>query len=156
MHGKGGILEEPNQFPSRYYVDFPLDASAQRYFDYGPPLLQRYLPFWAAVLVNQLKVFLIPIIALMIPLMRILPPLYRWRIRSRIYRWYRDLREIEQEANQKKLDQAERQKLLHRLECLHKDLMEDSILLSYHDELYHLRMHAQLVRENLLANSFDM
>lgn len=153
VHGDGGILEEPNQFPSRYYLDFPLDNSAQRYFEYGPPLLQRYLPFWAAVLVNQLKVFLIPVIALMIPLMRILPPLYRWRIRSRIYRWYRDLREIEQEASQPELALEERHKLLDRLQCLHKDLMEESIPLSYHDELYHLRVHAELVRDGLLLKN---
>lgn len=149
VHGEGGILEEPGQFPSSHYVDFPMDSSAQRYFDYGPPLLQRYLPFWAAVLVNQLKVFLIPLIALMIPLMRVLPILYRWRIRSRIYRWYRDLRAIESEANSASISEQERADLLTKLQAMHRDLMEESIPLSYHDELYHLRLHVELVRDNL-------
>lgn len=149
VHGEGGILEEPGQFPSEHYVDFPLDDSAQRYFDYGPPLLQRYLPFWIAVLVNQLKVFLIPLIALMIPLIRVLPILYRWRIRSRIYRWYGDLRKMEQESGQKDLTENDKAALLSRLQKMHDRLMEESIPLSYHDELYHLRLHIELVRKNL-------
>ena len=149
VHGEGGILEEPGQFPSEHYVDFPLDDSAQRYFDYGPPLLQRYLPFWVAVLVNQLKVFLIPLIALMIPLIRVLPILYRWRIRSRIYRWYGDLRKMEQESDQEGLTADDKAALLSRLQRMHNRLMEESIPLSYHDELYHLRLHIELVRENL-------
>jgi TRAP transporter TAXI family solute receptor len=149
VHGGGGILEEPGQFPSQHYVDFPVDASAKRYFEHGPPLLQRYLPFWAAVLVNQLKVFLIPLIALMIPLMRVLPILYRWRVRSRIYRWYRDLREIEHEANKAVMTDERREDLQIKLEGMRKDLMEESIPLSYHDELYHLRLHVELVRDNL-------
>jgi len=156
VHGDGGILEESKQFPSSYYIDFPLDHNAQRFFDYGPPLLQRYLPFWAAVQINQLKVLLIPLIALMIPLIRILPPLYRWRVRSRIYRWYRLLREIEQEASAEVLLKEEKEKLLHRLQALHENLMDESIPLSYHDELYHLRMHVELVRDALLANTFNV
>lgn len=154
VHGEGGILEAPGQFPSEHYLDFPLDDSAQRYFDYGPPLLQRYLPFWVAVLVNQLKVFLIPLIALMIPLVRVLPILYRWRIRSRIYRWYRDLREMEQEANQQGLTPAHRAALLSKLQRMHNRLMEESIPLSYHDELYHLRLHIELVRDNLHQDNY--
>jgi TRAP transporter TAXI family solute receptor len=149
VHGEGGILEAPGQFPSEHYLDFSLDDSAKRYFDYGPPLLQRYLPFWVAVLVNQLKVFLIPLIALMIPLIRVLPILYRWRIRSRIYRWYRDLREMEQEANQKHLTAENKAALVSRLQRMHNRLMEESIPLSYHDELYHLRLHIELVRDSL-------
>jgi TRAP transporter TAXI family solute receptor len=152
VHGAGGILEQPSEFPSQRYVDFPVDASAKRFFDHGPPLLQRYLPFWAAVLVNQLKVFLIPLIALMIPLIRVLPILYRWRVRSRIYRWYRDLKEIERQANANDMADEIRQQLLSQLQQMHRDLMEESIPLSYHDELYHLRLHIQLVRDGLLAN----
>ncbi len=156
-HSEGGVLEEPGQFPSEHYVDFPLDSSAQRYFDYGPPLLQRYLPFWVAVLVDQLKVFLIPLLALMIPLMKILPPVYRWRVRSRIYRWYRDLRSIEERmraANEKDTEI----KLLAELIGLQEEVTNQAAPLSYTDELYHLRSHIALVHEkisNKIYNATD-
>jgi hypothetical protein len=148
VHGGGDLLEEAGQFPSKLFVDFSLDTSAERYFNYGPPLLQRYLPFWAAVLVNQLKVFLIPIIALMIPLMRILPPLYRWRVRSRIYRWYRDLREIEDKLSGE-LSSEERLSLATELDALQQDVMQQPAPLSYTDELYHLRGHIKLVKDRV-------
>ncbi|MCH2038575.1 MAG: TAXI family TRAP transporter solute-binding subunit [Rickettsiales bacterium] len=148
VHGGGDLLGEAGQFPSKLFVDFSLDASAERYFNYGPPLLQRYLPFWAAVLVNQLKVFLIPIIALMIPLMRILPPLYRWRVRSRIYRWYRDLREIEDKLSGE-LSSEERLSLATELDALQQDVMQQPAPLSYTDELYHLRGHIKLVKDRV-------
>lgn len=154
VHKEGGLLEEAGQFPSELYVDFPLHKSAKNYFDYGPPLLQRYLPFWAAVLVNQLKVFLIPILALMIPLSRILPPLYRWRVRSHIYRWYRHLREIEekiakQTENEGGLSEAESASLQAELTALQQDVIQQTAPLSYTDELYHLQSHIKLVKERL-------
>lgn len=148
VHGEGGLFEEPRQFPSERYVDFPLDSSAKRYFDYGPPLLQRYLPFWAAVLVNQLKVFLIPLLALMIPLMKILPLVYRWRVRSYIYRWYRDLREIE-DGMIDDIGKESSVKLLARLVVLQEDVTRQAAPLSYTDELYQLRAHIALVYEKL-------
>jgi len=154
VHKDGGLLEEPGQFPSERYTDFPLHKSAKNYFDYGPPLLQRYLPFWAAVLVNQLKVFLIPILALMIPLSRILPPLYRWRVRSHIYRWYRDLRVIEEKIhrqlkNNEGIPKQELVLLQKELSVLEQDVIQQSAPLSYTDELYHLQSHIKLVRERL-------
>ncbi len=149
VHSEGDLLEEPGQFPSQHYVDFPLDASAERYFEYGPPLLQRYLPFWAAVLVNQFKVFLIPLIALMIPLMKVLPPLYRWRVRSRIYRWYRNLREIEERMMQQDVSYESLSALKVELNLLQEDAMEQPTPLSYTDELYHLREHIKLVKEGI-------
>lgn len=148
VHADGGLLEEPGQFPSEYYVDFPLSSSAKRYFDYGPPLLQRYLPFWAAVLVSQLQVFLIPLLALMIPLMKVLPPIYQWRVRSRIYRWYRDLREIEQHINHD-IDKDTSVKLLAQLVLLQEDVTTQAAPLPYTDELYQLRSHITLVYEKL-------
>ena len=151
VHGDGGILEEPGQFPSERYVDFPINSSAKRYFDYGPPLLQRYLPFWAAVLVDQLKIFLIPLLALMIPLMKVLPPIYRWRVRSRIYRWYRDLREIEQNISHDMGKDASI-KLLGQLVLLQEDVTTQAAPLSYTDELYQLRSHIALVYEKLDKN----
>lgn len=154
VHKDGGLLEELGQFPSEHFTDLPLHKSAKNYFDYGPPLLQRYLPFWAAVLVNQLKVFLIPILALIIPLSRILPPLYRWRVRSHIYRWYRDLRMIEekmhrQRENNEGVPKPEIVLLQKELTVLEQDVIQQSAPLSYTDELYHLQSHIKLVRERL-------
>ena len=58
-------------------------------------MLQRYLPFGLANLVDRMWVVLVSLIAVLLPLTRVVPPLYVFRIRSRIFRWYAQLRDIE-------------------------------------------------------------
>jgi hypothetical protein len=40
---------------------------------------------------------LLPLIALFFPLFRIMPIAYRWRFRSKIYRWYKKLAQVDPE-----------------------------------------------------------
>ena len=82
VHGAGGLFEGQHEFPAPRYLDFPLSKEARRFFESGPPFLRRTLPFWAATLIDRLKVMLLPLIALVIPLMKIMPSIYRWRVRS--------------------------------------------------------------------------
>ncbi len=95
VHGYAGLFEEAGEFPSRNYLDYPIADTAQRFFDSGPSLLRRYLPFWAANLVDRLKIMLLPLVALAYPLFKVIPPAYNWRMRSRIDRWYKELQSIE-------------------------------------------------------------
>ncbi|HEY9080463.1 TAXI family TRAP transporter solute-binding subunit [Magnetovibrio sp.] len=148
IHGSGGVFEEPGQFPSTRYLDYPLSDDARRYLENGPSFLERYLPFWAAVLVDRLKVMVIPLITLMIPLAKILPPAYRWRIRSRIYRWYKDLIRIEQAALNAS-DPTERQALINELSTMADEVRDLHVPLSYTDEVYNLRLHIEMVLRTL-------
>ena len=70
-------------------------AEAERYYRSGPPWLQRYLPFWLANFVDRMWIVLLPLLAALLPLSRIVPPLVTLRLRSRVYRWYAHLRAIE-------------------------------------------------------------
>ena len=146
IHGGSGWIAHAGQFPSALQSEFPLARDAERYYRTGPPLLQRYLPFWLANLVDRMWVALFSIAVILIPLARVVPPLYQFRIRSRIFRWYRVLRQIEDSLGRKDADSA---KLLEDLENL--DLKAERILvpLAYADELYTLRSHIALVRERL-------
>lgn len=113
-----------------------------------PALLQRYLPFWLANLIDRMWVVLVSIIAVLIPLARVVPPLYQFRIRSRIFRWYRQLREIEDALRRKSASPRELLDELNRLEAKAQHI---TVPLSYTDELYALRSYIQLVRERLAA-----
>lgn len=104
LHGPGGVLESPGDFPSKRRLDFPLNERAERYFRFGPPLLQRYLPFWAASILGRFKVMLLPLITLAIPLIRILPPVYAWRQNSKVRKLYEELSLLERgEASEEEL-----------------------------------------------------
>jgi hypothetical protein len=146
IHGGQGWFSRAGQFPSPENVELPLAAEAERFYKSGPPLLERHLPFWLANLIDRMWVALVSIIAVLIPLSRVVPPLYALRVRSRIFRWYRDLRSIEYELSSSETPTAE---LLSRLNRLDAKAETVAVPLAYTDELYRLRAHIRLVRERL-------
>ncbi len=148
IHGAGGIFEKPGAFPAARYLDFPLHETARRYFKSGPPFLKRFLPFWAADLFDRLLVLLLPLITLLIPLLRIVLPTYRWRVRSKIYRWYRELQAVDDRLGKLgTLEQVGRS--LAELDRIEAEVLQVSVPLAYADSLYHLRLHIDFVRAKL-------
>jgi TRAP-type uncharacterized transport system substrate-binding protein len=149
IHSRGGWIARPGQFPSAQNSEFPLARDAERYYRTGPPLMQRYLPFWLANFIDRMWVALFSIVAVLVPLARIVPPLYQFRIRSRIFRWYRDLRQIEEELARGGPATAD---LLERVDRLDGKVERIMVPLAYTDELYALRSAIALVRSRLLAS----
>lgn len=122
--------------------------TAERYYKSGPPLLQRYLPFWAAILVDRLVVLLLPIFALLLPLLKVAPSIYSWRIRSKIFRCYGDLKFLENELKES-YDPGRKLEYLDRLDRIEDEAYRRNIPLAYSDLLYTLREHIELVRHTL-------
>jgi TRAP transporter TAXI family solute receptor len=146
IHSGPGWIARAGQFPSAQHNEFPLASDAERYYRQGPPLLQRYLPFWLANLIDRMWVALFSIVAVLIPLSRLVPPLYRMRVRSRIFRWYRNLRLIEAELEE---NERPRDELAASLDKLEQRVFSINVPLAYADELYSLRQHIVLVRARL-------
>jgi len=94
VHSRPGLFEAPNAFPSDAFVELPLHEVARRYLRKGPPLLERYLPFWIAVTVERWALLVLPVIGLLLPLARILPSLYNAQMRRHVTRWYREVHQI--------------------------------------------------------------
>lgn len=86
VHSDADLFSKRGQFPTAADSDFPLSPEAKRYYASGSPFLQRYLPYWAANLVDRMWVMLLPVLAVLVPLGRIVPALYSWRNRSQIGR----------------------------------------------------------------------
>lgn len=148
VHESGGVLERRRQFPSVDFVDLPLNADAARYIRQGPSFLYRWLPYGTAVLLDRLKLLVLPLLALLIPLVRVAPPLYQWRIRSKIYRWYAVVREIDSML-QDESTAGRREALADRLSALENEVTSVSVPLAYTGELYHLRLHIGFLQEKL-------
>ncbi len=146
IHSSPGWIARGGQFPTAQAPEFPLAAEAERFYLNGPPFLQRYLPFWLANLIDRMWVVLFSIIAVMIPLSRILPPLYAFRVRRRIFRWYRQLREIETQLEEGQTPAAS---LLEELQKLEFRIAHISVPLSHTHALYDLRDHISLVRRRI-------
>lgn len=96
VHKKASILENKNEFPSQMYVELPMNKEAKRYLEKGNTWLESIFPFWIASNIDRLKLLIIPFLTLLFPLIKGILPLYRWSIRYKIYRWYKDLRLLEE------------------------------------------------------------
>ncbi len=146
VHGGPGIFQRPGEFPRAINADIPLSPEATRYYKSGKPLLQRYLPFWAATLVDRMVVMLIPLIAVLIPVLKIAPGLYNWRIKSRIYQRYGELKFIEAEVEAEPARQT-RTEWLKRVDAIEHDVNRLPMPLAFSDMVYTLRAHIGMVRE---------
>ena len=146
VHGEAGWFNRAGEFPNAGAPDLPLAPEAARFYRDGRPWLQRYLPFWLANFVERMWVVILPLLAVMIPLSRILPPLVNLRVRSRVYRWYAHLRAVERALEQARPDLAG---LRLEIERIDNQVERVGVPLSYTHELYELRSHVHLVRKRI-------
>ncbi|MBT8768179.1 TAXI family TRAP transporter solute-binding subunit [Metapseudomonas boanensis] len=146
----GTLLDAAGQYPSAKPQTLPTLDEADYYYEKGLPILQRYVPFRIASLADRYIILLIPLIVIMIPLLKAVGPIYRWRIRARIYRWYKYLREIDRKLDAGALPD-ELSAEIERLESLEDRLAKVEVPLSYSNELYDLHVHLRYVIERLYA-----
>jgi hypothetical protein len=149
VHGPAGWFNRAGSFPNIEHSEYPVSREAERTIRGGQPFLQRWLPFWLANLIERMWLALGVIIAILLPLSRIVPPLYEFRIRSRVFRWYGQLRAIENQMQEGDADPAQ---LAQELDSLEQKAGRVSVPLSYADELYALRNNINLVRRKLEAS----
>lgn len=148
VHSRAGVFRRAGEFPTAREGDFPISENAERYFKSGPPFLQRYMPFWVANLIERLLVLLVPLIAVLIPVMRIMPALYDWRVKRKIFRWYRELKTVEMAARQEN-DAIDAAQLHDNLDEIEDGVNNTSVPLTYWDHVYTLRSHIQMVRARI-------
>ncbi|RYZ09628.1 MAG: TAXI family TRAP transporter solute-binding subunit [Alphaproteobacteria bacterium] len=144
----GSWLAEPGRFPTSALSDIPLSDEAERYYKSGPSFMRRIFPYSVANFLERAWVLAIPLVTLIIPLVRAAPPLYRWRIRRKIYVWYNDLRALEA-AGRTADTPEERTEVRAKLADLQAETGNVEVPVSYTDDLYRLRAHIRFVAELL-------
>jgi TRAP transporter TAXI family solute receptor len=147
VHSQAGWFNRSHEFPNAANAELELAPEAERTLRTGIPAMQRYLPFTIANLVERMWLALGIIVAVLLPLGKIAPPLYAFRVRSRVFRWYGQLRDIEDRWD---ADHSLAAALLEELVLLEARVEKVIVPLSYTDELYALRNHIDLVRQKLL------
>jgi hypothetical protein len=148
IHRTGDIFSMPEEFPNKHALLFPLSDEAESFYKNGPPLLMRYLPFQLATTLERLKILLIPLLTLLYPLFKVTPPAYRWQIRRRIFKWYKELKKLDMEAYDI-TTRAKAETMMKELEKLDRAVMETSVPLSYTDYIYSLRVHVHMIQNRL-------
>jgi NMT1 family protein len=149
VHGRATLLQKAGEFPAPLEHEYRLSDDALRYYKSGKGFAYKYLPFWAASLVDRAVVFLVPIVVLLIPGLRIVPSLYRWRVSGRIYRRYGELMALERAAFAQTTSE-QRAELLERLDEIEKRVITGKLPASFADQVYVLRQHINFVRNRLV------
>jgi TRAP-type uncharacterized transport system substrate-binding protein len=149
IHGTPSLLNRPGEFPSAQGTDFGLADEATRYFKNGRPFLQTYLPFWVANLVQRMALILIPLIAVLLPLFKIIPPLRDWRLENRLYRRYGELKFLEQNIATRTLSAEESEAARQRLDSIEREVIETRFPHDFSDRVHVLQQHVDYVRAKL-------
>jgi len=152
IHGGQGAFESAGEFPSTAQVDLEVSEPAVRHMRYGPGIVHRYLPFWAATLVERAILLLLPLVVVLVPALNFLPQFMRWRVRSRIYRWYGELALLERDVATRAppLPIAQWMRDLERIE---RSVGQIHTPASFASEAYTLREHVDFVRRAILAKA---
>jgi TRAP-type uncharacterized transport system substrate-binding protein len=151
-HGGPGLFQRPGEFPNAHSVDFPLSREADRYYRSGTRFLHRYLPFWLATLIERTLVLLVPLIAVVLPIMKFAPALYGWRVRSRIFRWYGQLTFLERELDENPAARS-RDEWLAELDRIEDRVHRIATPVAFANLLYTLREHIALVEAKVMKKA---
>jgi TRAP-type uncharacterized transport system substrate-binding protein len=154
VHSPQGYFAGDGEFPNTAPVDLPVSADAIGHLRFGPSFLHRYMPFFVATYLERLIVLLVPLLVILVPLTNVLPQLFRWRVRSRIYRLYGELKLLEREIGAG-TESLPIQRWLAQLDRVEQAAARMGTPASYASEAYTLREHIGLVRRSLLQKATD-
>ena len=152
VHSGAGLFRRKGEFPAPIEQEIRISNDASRFYKSGKSFLYRYLPFRFASLVNRLVVVFVPMVVLLLPVLRLIPAIYRWRFRSRIFRWYRALMVIEQDL-MAQLASDKQKALLERLDNIEEAVNRMKVPASFADQFYDLRVHIRFVRARLIPSN---
>lgn len=148
LHSGAGWFNQARDFPNTRTSELPVSPEGDRAINGTPPFWQSYLPFWASNLLQRMWLVIGGVIVLLLPLSRVVPPLYTFRVRRRVFRWYARLRDIEAKLYK---EGADRRLLLNELDELDRVANQIAVPLAHAEELYALRHNIDIVRQRALS-----
>ena len=148
VHSDPGIFEKKDEFPNGKDYLFALSDEAKSYYKSGSPFWQRYLPFWLATLVDRFILLVIPVFGLLLPIVKMVPRLYSWRLRSRFYHRYGELKFLETQVKSERSPEKYHEYLV-KLDGIEDRVNHMKVPLDFSDHIYGLREHIDFVRARL-------
>jgi len=152
IHGGQGYFEAAGEFPGTTQVDLRVSEYADQHKRFGPSFLYRYLPFWVASIVERTIIVVVPLLVVLVPLFNYLPQFLRWRVRSRIYRWYGQLALMERDVATREGPPPVEQ-WLQELDRIEQAVGQIRTPAKFASEAYTLREHIALVRGKVMARA---
>jgi hypothetical protein len=151
VHGTPGLFRKRGEFPVAHEHEFPISPDATRYYATGKSYLYRTFPFGIASIIARLIAVIVPIGLLLIPAIKLAPAIYRWRMESRVNKWYRVLLNLERDAFNHSSDDNKREEFLRHLNHIEHSVSKLVVPARFGNLLYALREHIDFVRCRLLS-----
>jgi len=152
-HSAGGMFQRVGQFPQGFDPEYPMSEDAERMYASGTPFFQRLLPFWLASLIERMIVMVVPVATILLPLLKLGPMIYEWRIRSRLFYWYAQLKALEKRLGEGVTAAAGGAALTAEIDRIDEAVSTIPVPLHYSDRLYELRAAIDLVRQRVIART---
>lgn len=152
VHAKGSVFQRLKEFPKGVDPEYPMSDDAERVYKSGQPFFRRFLPFWLANFVERMIVLVVPLATILIPVFKLLPWLYQWRINQRLLYWYGQLKALEKRIGPTRSAQivAEHH---HEIDRIEEAVGQIPVPLRYSDKFYELRGAIDLVRSRLMSQA---
>ena len=148
VHSKKSLFAEENQFPNLLNTDLKINKDAKQYFTNGDTWLESIFPYWIASNIDRMKILLIPLLTLLFPLFKGVFPLYQWSMRSKVFRWYKILNDIDKQINSASKNELE--KFDKEIDELNIEIQKETkVPLSFMGEYYNLMVHLELIQNKI-------
>jgi len=144
------LLSDPGEFPKAGGSELPFDTDAKYWLHNPPNILHRTLPFWLATLIDRLIILILPLLVVLIPLARLTPALFNWRVQHKLQKRYKIVRQIEQRLTAGS-PRDELQAGLDELHAMNRELATLKLPVSSAKDLFELRKSVEFVTARLEA-----
>jgi uncharacterized protein len=151
-HAPGGLFQRTGEFPQALDPEIPMSEDAERVYRSGKTFLQRHLPFWVATFFERMLVMVLPVATILLPLVKIVPWVYRWRVRNRILHWYSQLKRLERRLAD---DGSAGARMTYKADLarISEAVSVIPVPFAYNDELYMLKAAIELVRQRIAGRA---
>ncbi|OAI40049.1 hypothetical protein AYO40_05240 [Planctomycetaceae bacterium SCGC AG-212-D15] len=151
IHSQGNKMDAPNRFPTLDGVDVAIHESAETYMKSGESALSKLLPYWGVRLILQARILILPLIAVWVPFLKILPMIYNYRVNQLLKKHYRVLRDVESAISQatNAVDLRDRIEILDHLRSAMESLSR-KVPAQMQRDVYNWRLHVSLVRSEAI------
>lgn len=144
-----GPFHRAGDFPALRRSDFPSAPEARQVMGHGLSWLERSLPFWWAQIVERLVVVCIPLAVLAWWLSLLIPTWLRWKLESRVTRWYGELKFIENDLFRQSLSDLDVSRLNSRLARMDAAMSTMTLPRELAQRWYTLHQHVEFVRHRI-------
>jgi TRAP-type uncharacterized transport system substrate-binding protein len=148
LHSGRGLIRDQGMFPTVEGTGLPLNNAARQLIVSGPSIWHDWLPYWMASQVHRLVLLMLPILFLLVPALRALPSLYAYLMRWRVWQYYPEIHQIEEQL-ETVTDGPTLTDMDAKLVALDNRLSRLRLPVAYRQTAYEFRVHIELVRHRI-------